>query len=327
MLLNICNMKKYILFSASIAFLSIAACNGEPETDKPVSEVDSAAPNVDNALAMLKDNCFNCHSADKDATGGVAPTMAAIRQAYLTDGISEQEFADRIIFFINNPAAENSRMPEAIQQYGVMPRLSYNEDHLRLMAGYIYNNDLGNDEWNNTWKNNRDATATTNTADMSYEDIGLNIANGTKAQLGKNLMAAIKEHGAPGAVTFCNTRAIPLTDSMANVYHASVKRVSDKPRNPGNVANEAELQYIQLMKDQLANGENPKPVVAEVNSKMVGYYAIITNQMCLQCHGDKSKDILPETWTNIKKAYPHDKATGYSENQLRGIWVVEMDKK
>lgn len=327
MLLNICNMKKYILFSAAIAFVSIAACNDEPETDKAVSEVDSTAANMGNALAMLKDNCFNCHNADKNATGGVAPTMAAIRQAYLTDGITEQEFADRIIYFINNPAAENSRMPEAVQQYGVMPRLSYNEDHLRLMAGYIYHNDISSDEWNNAWKNNKDAATITNTADMSYEDIGLNIANGTKAQLGKNLMAAIKEHGAPGAVTFCNTRAIPLTDSMANVYHATVKRVSDQPRNPGNAATETELQYIQQMKEQLANDENPKPVVAEVNGKMVGYYAIITNQMCLQCHGDKGKDILPETWTNIKKAYPNDKATGYGENQLRGIWVVEMDKK
>lgn len=326
MLHNICFMKKYILFSTTIVILSIGACNSELETEQSSAQSDTAAATMDNALAMLKDNCFNCHNADKDATGGVAPTMAAVRQAYLTDGITEQEFADRIIYFINNPAAENSRLPEAIQQYGVMPRLSYNEDHLRLMAGYIYHNDLGSDEWNNAWKNNKGA-APASTAGMSYEDIGLNIANGTKAQLGKNLMAAIKEHGAPGAVTFCNTRAIPLTDSMANVYHASVKRVSDQPRNPGNAANEAELQYIKQMKEQLASGENPKPVVAEVNGKMVGYYAIITNQMCLQCHGDKGKDILPETWTNIKKAYPHDKATGYGENQLRGIWVVEMDKK
>lgn len=317
-------MRNFTMFLAAFVVLSIAACNSD--SGKANGESDTTTATIDNGLAMLRDNCFNCHSANKDATGGVAPTMAAVRQAYLTHGISEQEFADRIIYFINNPAAENSRMPEAVKQYGVMPRLSYNEEHLRLMAGYIYHNDLGSDEWNNAWKNNKRLPAATS-ADMSYEDVGLNIANATKAQLGKNLMAAIKEHGAPGAVTFCNTRAIPLTDSMAKEYHAYVKRVSDQPRNPGNNANETELQYIQQMKEQLANGENPKPVVAEVNGKMVGYYAIITNQMCLQCHGDKGKDILPETWANIKKAYPNDKATGYGENQLRGIWVVEMDKK
>lgn len=318
-------MKKYILFSATIVILFVGACNSEPATEQSSTQSDSTAATMDNGLAMLRDNCFNCHSADKNAQGGVAPTMAAVRQAYLTDGISEQEFADRVIYFINNPSAENSRMPDAIQQYGVMPRLSYNEDHLREMTAYIYHNDIGSDEWNNAWKNNKSLPAAT-TTDMSYEDVGQNIANGTKTQLGKNLMAAIKEHGAPGAVTFCNTRAIPLTDSMANVYHSTIKRVSDQPRNPDNAANEAELQYIKEMKAQLANGETPKPIVKEMHGKMVGYYAIITNQMCLQCHGEKGKDILPETWTNIKKAYPNDKATGYGENQLRGIWVVEMGK-
>lgn len=173
-----------------------------------------------------------------------------------------------------------------------------------------------------------DTTAVNNTVeDVNYEEAGQNIANAAKAELGKNLVAAINEYGAPGAVTFCNTRAIPLTDSIAGVYHAYVKRVSDKPRNPDNVANDAELAYITHAKEQLASGEQPKPQLTEAGGKMIGYYAILTNSMCLQCHGQKDKDILPATYTNIKKAYPDDKATGYGDNELRGIWVVSMDKK
>jgi len=111
------------------------------------------------------------------------------------------------------------------------------------------------------------------------------------------------------------------------VYNAHIKRVSDKPRNPENKANEAELAYINELKEALANGEQLKPKVTEIDGRMVGYYAIETNQMCMQCHGSKDKDILPETFTNIKSKYPDDKATGYSPNQVRGIWVVSMDKK
>ncbi len=45
----------------------------------------------------------------------------------------------------------------------------------------------------------------------------------------------------------------------------------------------------------------------------------------MQCHGDPETDILPETYTKIKELYPEDKAIGYIENELRGIWVVEME--
>jgi hypothetical protein len=49
--------------------------------------------------------------------------------------------------------------------------------------------------------------------------------------------------------------------------------------------------------------------------------------MCLQCHGIPNNQILPTTLSKIKELYPTDKATGYGENELRGIWVIEMDKK
>jgi|TARA_B110000240_G_scaffold47236_1_gene53538 hypothetical protein len=41
------------------------------------------------------------------------------------------------------------------------------------------------------------------------------IAVATKGVLGKNLLNAINTKGVAGAVDFCNTQAIPLTDSMA----------------------------------------------------------------------------------------------------------------
>jgi hypothetical protein len=51
------------------------------------------------------------------------------------------------------------------------------------------------------------------------------------------------------------------------------------------------------------------------------YYPIVTNSMCLSCHGTE-KDIAPEVAKRIIKFYPMDKATGYAENQVRGIWSI-----
>ena len=161
---------------------------------------------------------------------------------------------------------------------------------------------------------------------VNYEETGLRFANSTQAVLGKNLMNAINEKGAEGALAFCNEKAYPLTDSMAQVLKVSIKRVSDKPRNKNNLANGNEAAHIKAFKETLFKGEQPKPVVMEINGKMVGHYAIITNKMCLQCHGTINKEILPQTYSRINTLYPDDKATGYAENQVRGLWVIEMEK-
>ena len=47
----------------------------------------------------------------------------------------------------------------------------------------------------------------------------------------------------------------------------------------------------------------------------------------MQCHGKKDTDIHSSVYENILKIYPEDKAVGYSENQIRGIWTVMIQKK
>ncbi len=48
---------------------------------------------------------------------------------------------------------------------------------------------------------------------------------------------------------------------------------------------------------------------------------------CLVCHGTPGTQIANETLAIIKERYPNDLATGYKSDELRGIWVIEMDKK
>ena len=45
----------------------------------------------------------------------------------------------------------------------------------------------------------------------------------------------------------------------------------------------------------------------------------------MQCHGNPDSQIKDATLAKINQLYPADEATGYSEGELRGIWVVEMD--
>lgn len=162
---------------------------------------------------------------------------------------------------------------------------------------------------------------------INYLQTGKDLAIQTKSSLAKYLVAALSEKGTAGAVEFCNTKAIPITDSMSIVLNTKIKRVSDKPRNLHNSANEAELAFIKKWKEAKAKGEEQPAIVTEIDGKMVGYYPIVTNQMCIQCHGKPYTDIKSDALNKIKKLYPTDQAIGYAENEIRGIFVVEMNKK
>ncbi len=159
--------------------------------------------------------------------------------------------------------------------------------------------------------------------EKSYADIGMEYAISTKAILGKNLIGTIQQKGTLAAVEFCNMAAYPLTDSMAVKHNAKIKRVSDKPRNPRNQANELELQHIAKFKEDFLLGVNPDPIVEETSNGVRFYYPIETNTMCLQCHG---KSVAPEVYKSIKALYPKDEAIGYIENEVRGIWSISFDK-
>ena len=144
------------------------------------------------------------------------------------------------------------------------------------------------------------------------------IAEETKKNLVTNLTQKISEKGAENALEFCNVNAIPLTKQLEDQHDVMIKRVSDKNRNPDNVANETERKYIDFFKEQLVL----KQKLEAKFDNGVFYAPITTNSMCLQCHGSE-KDIKPETLAKIKSLYPYDKAIDYQENEMRGLMVIK----
>ena len=159
-----------------------------------------------------------------------------------------------------------------------------------------------------------------------YRNYGQQLAMQAQAELGSNLKRALQESGAPGAVGFCSIRAEAIADEMSLKLGAKISRVSDRPRNPNNQASPVELEVINQFRSSLDAGEKPMPTVTEQTNSMIGYYPIVTNGMCLQCHGSVDRDIATTTLSVIRAAYPHDQAVGYSADQLRGMFVVRMNK-
>lgn len=170
---------------------------------------------------------------------------------------------------------------------------------------------------------------------LSDDDIALLMAEGDRitnhAQktLLENVSAAMQEGGSDYAVEFCNTAAIPLTDSIANIHNADIQRLTDKNRNPNNILS-SEMDKTVWETFQVAfQSEEPIPTtfLEEKNGEYYYYKPIaIGMNTCLQCHGKKD-DISESTRAIIAQKYPDDKALDYEMGELRGMWKVKLENE
>lgn len=289
---------------------------------------------------IMETECYICHNPKASEEGMIAPPIIAIKKHYINEETTKEQFQYDLVSWINNPSEEKSKMPGALKKFGIMPLQPFPEDKIKWIAEYIYDYEIDEPDWfeehyqkgrgngrgkgMGKGKQMRKGIGR-NDAPEDYSDIGLKYALSTKAQLGKNLMKAIQEKGTVGAVKFCNIEAMKLADSMSVMHNAIIKRVSDKARNPKNMANAKELGHIAAFKESLKAGSEIDPIVEEINGEVNFYYPITTNTMCLQCHGTPNEQITATTLTALNKLYPEDKATGYDVGQVRGIWSINFE--
>ncbi|MCR8915267.1 DUF3365 domain-containing protein [Marinobacter panjinensis] len=141
------------------------------------------------------------------------------------------------------------------------------------------------------------------------------------------LQAAIKEGGLTNGIGVCNTIAPEIAADNSN-EEWTISRTSLKVRNPDNAPTDwQEMQLHAMEKQPVKNG---KPVEVWQVSEAAGdpafryMSAIPTQELCLGCHG---KSIAPEVKDKLAELYPEDKATGFSEGDLRGAFVVTRSSR
>jgi hypothetical protein len=159
----------------------------------------------------------------------------------------------------------------------------------------------------------------------NYKLKGDSIVKQTFDTLRNTLLTAIKEKGFDGAVAFCNTSALSLTNSYAN-NTVTIKRTSDKVRNPANDPDSMEQRILEKFLTMSDSTAKTATVVERDATGSIHYYKpIIMQAMCLNCHGNKEQ-IQLGTLKMIKSKYPDDAAIGYKEGNVRGLWHVVFNK-
>lgn len=141
--------------------------------------------------------------------------------------------------------------------------------------------------------------------------------------LGGQLKSNLMNSGVIESIDFCSRNAMLLTHEQSLKYGVTFSRKTDKPRNPGNALDSADTKTFTAMKIDM---ENKKPLSSKVIQAEDGhpiYYKplLISNDVCLKCHGSLDK----ESENKIRSIYHEDKATGYKMGDLRALIRIDFN--
>ncbi len=172
----------------------------------------------------------------------------------------------------------------------------------------------------------KEASQTAEKIDSVYLKKGNMIAKISFETISGELQKALANGGIENALHYCNERAYPITDSLSAAHRVTIKRVSNKNRNPRNKADKMEEYLIKGFGIDLSEGNELSPKMVLKDDSVIFYKPIITQALCLNCHGTPGKEITFSNDSLIQALYPKDKAVDYRENQLRGLWRIGFKK-
>jgi hypothetical protein len=159
---------------------------------------------------------------------------------------------------------------------------------------------------------------------------GDSISTEAQNQLISNLKKAVAEKGADGAVEYCNVNATPILKEVAEKYGISIRRVSNRYRNPADKPNEDEIPLLEAYEYNMENGIKSEPNLQKIDNGNAYLYTkaiLISNEFCLNCHGDPASELDQKTLEKINSLYPKDLAKGHEVGDLRGMWALRIPKK
>ncbi len=145
---------------------------------------------------------------------------------------------------------------------------------------------------------------------------------------------SIKDRGLAGTVTHCAERAQELSALIGAEEGVTIRRVTEKTRNPVDAPDVYERQVLGhfaalAQSGQMNSSTAHVEIVREDSRRMLRFLKPITvMKPCLGCHGPENA-IAADVRAAIRAQYPSDRATGYSVGDLRGAIsvVVPLDEE
>ncbi|MCW8904539.1 Tll0287-like domain-containing protein [Sedimenticola sp.] len=145
------------------------------------------------------------------------------------------------------------------------------------------------------------------------------------------LQKKMSEDGPIGALDVCGVEGARIGGEITRNTGWSVRRVTNRARNPLSMPDEYEAKMLNQFKTKVAEQPDTTSLVKyEVVEENGATYArfmkgIRVEAVCLTCHGDKAT--MGEVGDKIDSLYPHDKARDYKLGDLRGALSIKIKLK
>jgi hypothetical protein len=172
------------------------------------------------------------------------------------------------------------------------------------------------------------AAAFGQTCVLAEDDALLVEARKVATSLPPKLIAALQDEiqksGAEAAIPVCKDMAPKMAGEISQQTGWKIKRVSLKARNDARaIPDPWEKAALEDFDKRAAAGEPPAKL--EKGEKIGNEYrfvkALPVQALCLGCHGPVDQ-LSPGIKAALSQNYPNDRATGYSEGQIRGVISV-----
>lgn len=141
---------------------------------------------------------------------------------------------------------------------------------------------------------------------------------------GTNLKTELKQAMVAGGpvkgLEACNLEA-PKIAEQARKSGWKVARTSLKWRNENNQPDQWEQKQLVEFERKLKAGVSPKILwaVHEGEKETRVMKAIVTQEVCLACHGET---LMPAVSKKLTELYPKDNATGFKAGDIRGAFSL-----
>ncbi|MEL6330462.1 MAG: DUF3365 domain-containing protein [Planctomycetota bacterium] len=151
------------------------------------------------------------------------------------------------------------------------------------------------------------------------------------ARIGLTCTRIIRGRGRPIAAFQINSWSTPERQSLRRERRESISENLGRPRTDQVLGKRArwylerEDRHARHVWADLAPDERPHEAIyfADNAGRLGAITPIRLAASCLQCHGGP-RDIAPPTRGALARRYPADRATGFTEGDLRGWFWVEV---
>lgn len=132
-----------------VLLVLFSSCNKQ-KSSEDYSTNTSAKSESENteALALFQQKCYACHSVTTKLHDEIiAPPMIAVKKRYSMQFDNKEDFVNAVVAYAHDPKAENALMIGAVNKFKAMPKQAFQEEDLKKIATYIYDNEIETPEW------------------------------------------------------------------------------------------------------------------------------------------------------------------------------------